>query len=167
MGERPTHPELLDYLATRFVENKRSIKAMHREIMLSATYALSTTNVSKNQEVDPENRLLWLANRRRADVEVLRDSMLYVAGNLDLTPGGPAVPLDKMENNRRTVYGYVSRRSLDMTLGLFDFPNPIGTSPRRIETATPVQGLFFLNSDFVMRQAEALANRVQKDAGTV
>ncbi|MCI0621009.1 MAG: PSD1 and planctomycete cytochrome C domain-containing protein [Acidobacteria bacterium] len=166
MGERPTHPELLDYLATRFMENKWSIKAMHREIMLSATYALSATNVPPNQEVDPENRLLWRANRRRLDVEVLRDSMLHVAGNLDLTAGGPALAFDKLENTRRTVYSEVSRKSLDLTLGLFDFPNPIATSPRRIETSTPLQGLFFLNSDLVMRQAEALVKRVEKEAVT-
>ena len=160
MGERPTHPELLDYLAARFVEEGWSIKAMHREIMLSATYVLSGEFSAKNYEADPENRLLWRARRRRLDAEALRDSMLFVAGNLDLTPGGEPAPLDDPANRRRTVYGYVSRRRLDKILGLFDFPNPNKTSPRRFGTNTPLQGLFFLNSEFVMRQAERLTDRL-------
>ena len=163
MGERPTHPELLDYLAARFVEEGWSIKAMHREIMLSATYALSGEFSAKNHEADPENRLLWRAHRRRLDAEALRDSMLFVSGNLDLTPGGEPASLDDPANRRRTVYGYVSRRRLDKTLGLFDFPNPNKTSPRRFGTNTPLQGLFFLNSEFVMRQAERLTDRLGRD----
>ncbi len=160
MGERPTHPELLDYLAARFVEQGWSIKAMHREIMLSATYALSGEFSARSYEADPENLLLWRARRRRLDAEALRDAMLFVSGNLDLTPGGEPAPLDDPANRRRTVYGYVSRRRLDKILGLFDFPNPNKTSPRRFGTNTPLQGLFFLNSEFVMRQAERLTDRL-------
>ena len=166
MGERPTHPELLDYLAARFVEEGWSIKAMHREIMLSAVYALSGEFSAKNYEADPENRLLWRARRRRLDAEALRDAMLFVSGNLDLTPGGEPAPLDDPANRRRTVYGYVSRRRLDKILGLFDFPNPNKTSPRRFGTNTPLQGLFFLNSEFVMRQAERLTDRLGRDRGS-
>jgi mono/diheme cytochrome c family protein len=165
MGERPSHPELLDYLAARFVEGGWSIKALHREIMLSATYALSSTSVKRNEEVDSDNRLLWRANRRRLDVETLRDSLLKVAGNLDLTPGGEPSLVSDAANHRRTVYAYVSRRKLDKSLGLFDFPNPNQTSPQRIGTNTPLQGLFFLNSEFVMRQAERLTDRLLDEAG--
>ena len=163
MGERPTHPELLDYLAARFVEEGWSVKAMHREIMLSATYALSSEFSAKNYETDPDNRLLWRAGRRRLDAEALRDSMLYVSGNLDLTPGGEPAALDDPANRRRTVYGYVSRRRIDKVLGLFDFPNPNKTSPRRFGTNTPLQGLFLLNSEFVMRQAERLTDRLERE----
>ena len=163
MGERPTHPELLDYLAARFVEEGWSVKAMHREIMLSATYALSSEFSAKNYETDPDNRLLWRAGRRRLDAEALRDSMLYVSGNLDLTPGGEPAALDDPANRRRTVYGYVSRRRIDKVLGLFDFPNPNKTNPRRFGTNTPLQGLFLLNSEFVMRQAERLTDRLERE----
>ena len=90
--------------------------------------------------------------------------MLYVSGNLDLTPGGEPVKLDDPANRRRTVYGYVSRRRIDKVLGLFDFPNPNKTSPRRFGTNTPLQGLFLLNSEFVMRQAERLTDRLEHEA---
>ncbi len=163
MGEHPTHPELLDYLAARFVEQGWSVKAMHREMMLSATYALSSKFSEKAYETDPNNRLLWRARRRRLDAEALRDSMLYVSGNLDLTPGGEPASLDDPANRRRTVYGYVSRRRINKLLGLFDFPNPNKTSPRRFGTNTPLQGLFLLNSEFVMRQAERLTDRLERE----
>ena len=160
MGERPSHPELLDYLASRFVKSGWSIKAMHREIMLSDTYARSSESIEKNEEIDPDNRLLWRANRRRLDVEALRDSLLQVSGNLENALGGEPTPISDPANRRRTVYSYVSRRKLDKSLGLFDFPNPNQTSPQRIGTNTPLQGLFFLNSEFVMRQAERLSDRL-------
>ena len=159
LGERPTHPELLDYLASRFIESKWSVKAMHREIMLSSTYQLSTDDSTKAFTVDPENRLLWRANRKRLDAEELRDSLLYVAGNLDQKIGGKPEELT-VENHRRTVYGFVSRKELDPMLALFDFPNPNATSEQRIVTTVPLQGLFFLNSPLMMTQAEALATRV-------
>ncbi len=160
MGERPSHPELLDYLTARFIENGWSLKKLHREIMLSATYGLGSENIAENIEADPENRWLWRHSRKRLDIESLRDSMLYVSGELDPKPGGPPDALEDLCNTRRTVYGYVSRRRLDTTLGLFDFPNPNVTSPRRIPTNTPLQGLFFLNSEFVMEQARSLAWRL-------
>ncbi len=165
MGDRPSHPELLDYLAAQLIENNWSLKTLHREIMLSGTYALSSENIPENTAVDPENRWLWRYDPRRLDVEALRDSMLYVSGALDLTPGGPPDALEDLCNTRRTVYGYVSRRRLDTTLGLFDFPNPNATSPRRIPTSTPLQGLFFLNSEFVMEQARSLAWRLTQERG--
>ncbi len=98
LGERPSHPELLDYLAARFVEQGWSIKAMHREIVLSATYALSAESSEKNSLADPDNQLLWRANRRKLDAEALRDSLLFVSGKLDLTMGGEPMRLSDEKN---------------------------------------------------------------------
>jgi hypothetical protein len=165
MGERPSHPELLDYLAARFVENKWSIKAMHREIMNSAVYALASAPDAANQEADPDNRLLWRASRRRLDFEAMRDSMLYVAGLLDEKRGGPAEP-ERKPHNRRTVYCEITRKNPDLVLSLFDFPNPVASGGKRVETSTPLQGLYLLNSEEVMRIAAGLAARLEKDAGT-
>jgi mono/diheme cytochrome c family protein len=159
MGGRPVNQELLDYLAARFVELKWSMKALHREILLSAVYGLSAEKVADNQTVDADNRMQWRANWRRMDVETMRDSLLFVAGNLDLNPGGaPAVLND--QNKRRTVYGFVSRRKLDPLLALFDFPNPNNTSEQRTETNVPLQRLFLMNSSFVEQQAESFAKRL-------
>jgi mono/diheme cytochrome c family protein len=164
-GDRPSHPELLDYLAGRFVHERWSLKKLHREIMLTAVYALSDDYSSRNYAEDPDNRLLWRYNRRRLDAESLRDSLLYVSGKLDLQAGGPAVRLDK-RNNRRTVYAYISRRQLDPMLALFDFPNPNSTSEQRLQTTVPLQKLFFMNSQFVIDQSAALAARVTAGAST-
>ena len=164
-GDRPSHPELLDYLANRFVREGWSLKKLHREIMLTATYTLSDEVSGRNYAEDPGNRLLWRYNRRRLDAESLRDSLLYVSGKLDLQAGGPAVRLDK-ENNRRTVYAYISRRQLDPMLALFDFPNPNGTSEQRLQTTVPLQKLFFMNSPFVIEQSTALAARVAANASS-
>ena len=160
MGERPTHPELLDYLAARFIEKDWSMKELNREIMLSATYALSSDSFEKNLSIDPDNRLLWRANLRRLDAETLRDSLLYVTGELDPTSGGPPEMLTASDNHRRTVYGFVSRRKLDNSLALFDFPNPNITAGHRLVTANPLQQLFFLNSDFMATRAEILSAKL-------
>jgi len=160
MGDRPSHPELLDYLAAGFIESGWSIKALHREIMLSATYALSADQSAKNMRIDPENRLLWRANIQRLDVEALRDSLLFVSGELDFKAGGPPAKLNDENNKRRTVYGFVSRNTLDGMLALFDFPNPNIASEKRNMTESPAQELFFLNSSFIAQRAQALARRV-------
>ena len=165
MGERPTHPELLDYLAARFIAGGWSMKALHREILLSDTYGRAAADIAANRELDPDNKLLWRYNRRRLDIEALRDAMLFVAGNLREEAGGPPEPLTELDAHRRTVYGFVSRRRLDNVLGLFDFPNPNNTSERRVPTNTPLQGLFFLNSELAMAQAEALVRRAAAEAG--
>jgi cytochrome c553 len=162
LGERPSNPELLDYLAARFVENKWSMKAMHREIMLSSVYRLGVAESPKAVAADPGNRLLWRANRRRLDAESLRDSVLLVSGKLDLTVSGKPAPLND-ENRRRTVYGFVSRKDLAPMLALFDFPNPNSTSEQRVTTNVPLQGLFLLNSSLMMLQSEELARRVASD----
>jgi len=164
-GDRPSHPELLDYLAGRFVREGWSLKKLHREIMLTAAYGLSDEASARNYAEDPDNRLLWRYNRRRLDAESLRDALLCVSGKLDFEGGGPAVRLDK-ENNRRTVYAYISRRQLDPMLALFDFPNPNSTSEERLQTTVPLQKLFFMNSPFVIAQANALAARVAANASS-
>ena len=163
-GDTPSHPELLDYLATRFIEEGWSLKKLHREMMLTSAYALSTETDGTNYAADPENRLLWRANLRRLDIESIRDSLLFVAGDLDLKAGGPATAFGP-ENHRRTVYGFVSRRRLDPVLALFDFPNPIATSEQRLPTLVPLQKLFFMNSDFVMEQSKALAKKLLETPG--
>jgi len=157
MGDRPSHPEVLDYLAARFVESGWSQKAIHREIMLSAAYQLSSTKVTSNLNLDPDNRLLWRANVRRLDAEALRDSLLAVTGELDLATGGPPAKVSDPANKRRSVYGFVSRRKLDPSMALFDFPNPNLTADKRSETITPPQQLFLLNGDFAMDRAQQLA----------
>ena len=108
---------------------------------------------------------MWRYNRRRLDAESLRDSLLYVSGKLDLKEGGPAQRIDK-DNNRRTVYAYISRRQMDPMLALFDFPNPNNTSEQRLQTTVPLQKLFFMNSPFVIEQSTALTARVAASAST-
>ncbi len=163
VGSRPTHPELLDYLAAKFVESGWSVKAIHREIMLSSVYALSTDTSAPNEAADPDNTLLWRANRRRLDVEALRDSLLSAAGKLDLTPGGPSFEWDK-GSDRRSVYGKISRLRPERMLTLFDFPVPDMTSEQRASTNVPPQRLFFLNSDLVAQASRDLTARLRQDA---
>ena len=161
MGERPSHPELLDYLASRLVEGKWSVKALHREIMLSAVYQVASMNSAGSAKVDPDNRLLWRANTRRLDAEALRDSMLAVTGELSLEMGGKPFDVSADQDRRRAIHGFVSRRKLDAMLALFDVPNPNASSDRRAITITPPQQLFFLNGGFVARRGDALAAQVK------
>lgn len=165
LGERPTHPLLLDYLAARFVESGWSMKAIHREIMLSATYRLSSEITESNYDKDAANHYFWrFEPKQQLDAEALRDSLLAVAGNLDPAMGGPSEPLaDK--NHRRAVYGSINRTLPDRMLTLFDFPDPKDTAPVRSVTVGPLQRLFFLNNSFVIQQAEVLAKRLQSDVG--
>jgi mono/diheme cytochrome c family protein len=165
MGERPSHPKLLDYLATRFVSGGWSLKALHREIMLSGTYQLAALDDPSNAEVDPDNINLWRANRRRLEVEPWRDAMLAVSGNLDAALGGPSSDLASTSNRRRTFYAKISRHSLDGLLRLFDFPDPNLTADKRAVTAVPLQQLFVLNSEFMERQAKALAAKLTTEPG--
>jgi mono/diheme cytochrome c family protein len=158
-GERPTDPELLEYLASEFVKNGMSIKKLQREIMLSAVYQLSTTDDKEASEKDSGDRLYWRASRKRMDAEELRDSILDVAGNLDDSIGGPSKDLTP-DFHRRTVYGRVSRYKLDAYLQLFDFPPPNLSAEKRFTTTVPLQRLFLMNSDFVQLEAETLYKRV-------
>jgi mono/diheme cytochrome c family protein len=160
LGERPTHPLLLDHLASRFLEQRWSIKALHRTIMLSAVYQLGCDVDASNHAVDPDNTRLWRMNRRRIEVEAWRDAMLAVSGRLDRSMGGPSLDLATPANRRRTLYAAISRHQLNGLLRLFDFPDPNITCDKRTVTTVPLQQLFVLNSDFIERQAEALAARL-------
>jgi hypothetical protein len=164
LGEAPTHPELLDYLASRFVESGWSIKALQRDIVRSAVYQLASMQTDEGQRKDPDNRLLWRGKRKRLDIESWRDALLATSGRLDRSLGGPTQDLDNANNTRRTVYARISRHDLNGLLRLFDFPDPNITSEKRTETTVPQQQLFVLNSPFFLNQARALAARVQKEA---
>ncbi|NBX29005.1 DUF1553 domain-containing protein [bacterium] len=163
LGEPPTHPELLDELAIRFVASGWSIKSLHREIMLSATYRLGGQPHPANEASDPDNRFLWRMPRRRLDVEAWRDAVLAVSGRLDRRLHGPSVDLAHPANNRRTIYARISRHELDAVLRLFDFPDANISSAVRSETTIPQQQLFTLNSRFMVEQARAFATRLHAE----
>jgi cytochrome c553 len=163
LGERPTHPELLDYLAAKFIDSGWSLKELHRNIMLSSTYRLASTSHAAGEERDPENRLLWRMNRRRLDIEALRDATLQASGTLNAALGGPPQDLRSSGNRRRTLYAAVSRHELNPVLRLFDFPDANLTSERRVVTTVPMQQLFFFNSDFMVQQSRALAARLDAE----
>jgi hypothetical protein len=153
----PTHPELLDYLASEFVKQGWSVKAMHRLIMLSHTYQQSSANNPVFAQMDPFNKLLWRANIRRLDFEAVRDSVLAIGGSLDLAQYGRPVELTKEPFiTRRTVYGYIDRADLPEMFNHFDFANPDMTNGRRNETIVPQQSLFMMNSPIVVEQARNL-----------
>ena len=162
-GERPSHPELLDYLATWFSAHG-SLKELHREILRSAVYGLGALDDAAGHEQDAGNRLYWRANERRLAAEQIRDAMLAAAGTLEPERFGPSVKLVP-SNRRRTIYGHVSRYSLDPYLALFDFPMPSSSSERRFTTNVAPQRLFLMNSDFVQEQAERVAARVAAAPG--
>ncbi|MEO8493659.1 MAG: DUF1553 domain-containing protein [Planctomycetota bacterium] len=164
-GSKPSHPELLDDLAVRFMENGWSMTWLHREIMLSSTYQQSATPAEPTA-LDPGNRLLSHFNRRRLGAEAFRDSALAVSGKLDDTLGGPSGDADDANFVRRTIYGSISRHKLSDTLQTFDFPDPAIHCEKRANTTTPLQQMFVLNSPFVRQQAIALAERVQREVGT-
>jgi hypothetical protein len=161
-GERPTNPELLEYLTYQFAHNGQSIKKLHREIMSSSVYQLSTAMNEVAFEKDSGNRFYWRANPKRLDAEQVRDSILAVAGNLDKALGGPSEALAP-GFLRRTVYGKVGRYKLDEYLQLFDFPSPAISAEKRFTTTVPLQRLFLMNSDFMQIEAEELARRVAEE----
>jgi len=168
-SDPPTHPELLDWLATTFVKDGWSVKRLHKQIMLSATYQQSSAVSAEQFKRDPENLLLAHQNRRRLDFEALRDSLVAASGRLDMTVGGKPVELFHAPfSTRRTVYGLIDRTNLPGTFRVFDFANPDTHSPQRFQTTVPQQALFLLNSPFVQDQAKALAARKEiADAKTV
>jgi Protein of unknown function (DUF1553)/Protein of unknown function (DUF1549)/Planctomycete cytochrome C len=165
LGDRPTHPDLLDDLAVRFMEHGWSLKWLHREIVLSATYQQSSDIDSAKQAADPANRLLWRMNRRRLSAEAWRDALLSASGRLESRVGGPSIDPSDPEQTRRTVYSERSRFQLNPMLSLFDAPDPNVHAARRVETVTPLQKLFVLNSPFMVRQAEWFAERLAREAG--
>lgn len=166
-GERPSHPELLDDLAARWVDHGWSLKWLHREIVLSAAYRQSSRKRAEAAAKDPTNRWLWRMNPRRLDIEAYRDSLLRAARRLDLRAGGVSADLDEVANQRRTVYARISRGRLNPLLRLYDFADPAQHSPGRDLTTTPLQQLFVMNSAFIEEQAAALAGQVAalEDAG--
>jgi hypothetical protein len=164
VGDPPSNPELLDYLASQFVDGGMSIKALHKEILLSKTYQLSTAADEATAAKDSDNRLYSHANRRRLEAEGIWDSLLTASGKLDLSKvGGPSEDYgDQMI--RRGVYGSISRVFPNNFETTFDLPTPTFSAEKRYATNVPLQRLFFLNSPFVERQADGLAQRV-RDAG--
>lgn len=165
-GEKPTHPQLLDDLSARFIENGYSLKWLHREIVLSATYCQSSRPREDAAHVDPSNRLLWRMNPRRLDIEAYRDCLLQADGNLDERFGGPSMDLDQPGSTRRTVYGRIGRERLSTMLQLYDFPSAAIHSPQRESTISPLQQLFVMNSSFLQDRAAALVSRVEQEPDT-
>jgi hypothetical protein len=168
LGERPTHPALLERLAGRLAATG-SIKDLHRAILASAAYRRSSVADAKTEATDPENRWLARMGRRRLRVEELRDALLAASGSLDLRRGGPSGDADDPAFTRRALYGKVSRLDLPVLFRLFDFPDPGLSSERRTETMLPQQSLFLMNSPFALARAGELAARLADapDAGTL
>jgi hypothetical protein len=183
-GGRPSHPELLDWLASELIAHKSSLKQMHRMIVLSGAYRQSSRSNEKAARVDGNNRLLWRKNPLRLEAEAVRDATLAVAGRLDLRLGGPGFqeyqpvkaegtntylykPVDSANDafNRRTLYRAWSRGGRSRLLDVLDCPDPSTTSPSRVVTNTPLQALAMLNHAFVLRMADLFAERVAKDVG--
>ena len=158
----PSHPQLLDHLAAQLQQHDWSLKWLHRRIMLSATYRQASNDRPECLAVDPENRLLWRVNRRRLELEPMRDALLAVAGRLDAAIGGrPAEMVDPPFSRRRMVYGYVDRQDLPKLFRNFDFANPDQSIARRSSTTVPQQSLFMMNAPFVIEQAGHLAARAE------
>ncbi len=167
LGTPPSHPELLDDLAVRFVENGWSLKWLHREIVTSKTYQQSSELSSNSMSSDAANRFLSRMNRRRLTVEQWRDALLKVTGTLDSAIGGPSLTPDDRDERRRTVYSGRSRFQLNPLLAMFDFPDPNAHSARRVATTTPLQKLFVMNSPFMVSRAEDFLNRVESESGDI
>ena len=177
-GERPTHPQLLDFLAAEFVANGWSVKQMHRLIMKSQTYRIASQDLAANSKVDPENRFLWRANRRRLDAEQIRDSLLTFSGELDFSPGGrhpfghhltyfyrQHEPFqESYPTNRRSVYLMQQRIQKNPYLDLFDGPDGNVSLSERKTTTTTLQALFLMNSEFTHDQSGVLARKLIAEA---
>ncbi|MBI1355809.1 MAG: DUF1553 domain-containing protein [Acidobacteria bacterium] len=162
-GAEPTHPELLDDLAVRFVRQGWSTKRLIREIALSDAYRQSSADRPAARAQDPENLLLWRQNRRRLGFEPLRDTLLAVSGRLEGSVGGPPFQLQAEPSvPRRSLYAYISREQISGLLRTFDFSNPEQHTPQRQTTTSPQQALFLLNSPFILEQARALLARVEQ-----
>jgi len=179
-GGRPTHPELLDHLAIRLQDQNWSLKSLHREIVLSSTYRMrSDIDDNTAAAVDPDNRWYWKAPRRRLQAELIRDAMLFHAGQIDLAIGEAPLavktqdlsPVDLKNNrnfyhqsHRRSVYLPVVRTNASRFLKLFDFPDAATSVGRRNETTVATQGLLLMNSPFVLQRADEFAARLLKDS---
>lgn len=184
LGEQPTHPELLNWLASEFMDGGWKLKRLHKLIMLSNTYQLSSQGDADNLKTDPSNALLWRFNMRRLSGEEVRDSILVVSGSLNFKQFGPStypkIPKEVLagqsvpgqgwptsppeEANRRSVYAHVKRSLRVPILVGFDQPDPDSSCPVRYVTTVPTQSLGLLNGEFANEQAEAFARRLQKEA---
>ena len=175
LGDRPTNQPLLDWLALRFVENGWSIKKMHRLIVLSNTYRMSTAVNGKALSVDPENRLLWRMPRRRLEAESIRDAIMLVSGDLDLTPGGTLLerykPREYFSNTRkggevdydrniRSVYMPVVRSTLYDFFQAFDFADPSALNGDRQSSVVSPQALFVMNGSIPLKHSRKWASRL-------
>jgi hypothetical protein len=173
-GRPPTHPELLDYLARELVQSGWSVKSMHRLILLSRTYQLSTRDDAANARLDADNDYMWRFNRRRLDAESVRDTLLAVSGDLDRSPGGAHPFPDQTtwkftqhnpfkavyDTNRRSVYLMTQRIQRHPFLALFDGADPNASTARRVTSTTPLQALYLMNDPFVHARARAFARRL-------
>jgi hypothetical protein len=178
-GRPPSHPELLDYLASRFVASGWSIKSMHRMILLSSTYRQSSEDNEKYQLADAENELLWHVPRRRLDAESIRDTLLSLAGQLDRSPGGPhPFPLMKdwnytqhnpfkavYDTDRRSVYLMTQRIQRHPYLTLFDGADTNASTANRPSSTTTLQALYLMNDPFVQRLARGFGARLLSEKG--
>jgi hypothetical protein len=185
MGEPPSHPELLDWLAVEFVEKGWSLKAMHRQMLTSAAYQMSTVDIPANVNIDPENRMFWRMPRVRLEAEIIRDAILATAGSLDRTIGGPAIfpyiDPDLFEKSskrdwnglpdsdpatwRRSLYVFSKRSIRYPMFETFDQPNLVNSTDRRNRTTLATQALILMNNPMVRFQAGQFAARVRKEAG--
>jgi hypothetical protein len=163
-GDKPTHPELLDDLAARFIEHGWSLKWLNKEIMLSAAYQQSSAPRPEALEIDQPNSLLWRMSPQRLDAESYRDSLVRSAGLLDERMGGAPGSLDDNAFYRRAVYGQVSRSRPAAVLTLFDFPDPLQSAPDREVTVTSLQQIFTMNSPFMQNLAAAAAKQARTAA---
>ena len=157
-GQPPTHPELLDFLADEFRKNGWSLRWLHRQILATEVYRQGAIEDPHSRSIDPENHLLWRMPRRRLDYEAMRDAMLWISGELDLTQGGR--PIDFEANTtatRRSVYGFVNRDIVSPLMSTFDVANPNACTAKRPETTVPQQTLFALNSEFIQDRAVKIA----------
>ena len=170
-GDAPTHPELLDHLAVRFMDEGWSVKKLVRELVLSRAYQQASGNpqsaIANPQSVDPENKLLWRANRRKLDAEAIRDTVLQVSGQLDLAQGGPVLKAGtsadynyKHTDTRRSVYSPVLRNSLPELFEAFDFADPSLVVGKRSDSTVAPQALFMMNHPWVMEQSQSAAQKL-------
>jgi hypothetical protein len=157
MGRRPTHPELLDHLATSFMENGWSTKKFIRKVMLSKTYRMSSQGTPRAIEADPENDLFSRQNRRRLEVEAIRDAMLVASARLD--DSGKSI------NKKRSMFEKLDRNEIPEMFNVFDYPNPSLVSGNRNASTVPTQALFMMNSNFVLNEAKAAAAKILKEEG--
>jgi len=185
MGERPSHPELLDWLASEFVARGWSVKSMHKLLMTSQAYQMASDDVAASVNTDPENRLFWRMPRLRLEAEAIRDNVMTVAGTLDLTLGGPAIypyinpalfqsstrrtwpgkPEDDPSTWRRSLYVYSKRSIRYPMFEVYDQPNLVNSCERRNRSTIASQALFLMNDTFIQEQSQRLADRLRKDAG--